>query len=195
MATAYGVEPKRPWRTAVRFWTKIEVGGSDECWPWMGTTNSGYGRLQFTGSDGSRQQPRAHVVAWRAENEQPVPDGMVLHHTCEAKNCCNPHHLIAMKPGEHSRHHIAPGGRCKRGHDDWHVRGKQLRCRTCENELRRKGPREPLLVCKHGHNDWVILPTQRRCRTCMTEYQHEWRARHPEYQRQWRARRAAAEKL
>ena len=35
----------------------------------------------------------------------PIPDGHHLHHECENKGCCNPHHLVPLTPGDHTRRH------------------------------------------------------------------------------------------
>jgi hypothetical protein len=145
MNAAYGVAPKRPWSSSVRFWMNIEVGATDECWPWTGDVfNHGYGRVQVLGSDGSRRAFGAHVVAWRIEHQQPVPDGKIIHHRCQTKLCVNPSHLRAVTRGEHNHIHdnlFKPGHgggrkpqeRCKRGHDDWSTSGTKY-CRTCKRE-------------------------------------------------------------
>jgi hypothetical protein len=109
MATAYGVEPKRPWRTAVRFWTKVEVGGDDECWLWTGTKkNKGYGVIEITDSDGKGRKVRVHRIAYRS-HVGPIPHGVDLHHRCQTRLCCNPSHLELLDHVEHGRLHGLSG--------------------------------------------------------------------------------------
>jgi hypothetical protein len=36
----------------------------------------------------------------------PVPDGHVVHHTCENIHCINPEHLKALTPREHNKVHL-----------------------------------------------------------------------------------------
>jgi len=48
----------------VRFWSNVDVGSPDACWPWLASRDEkGYGR--FRGK-------RAHRLAWEFENG-PVP--------------------------------------------------------------------------------------------------------------------------
>ena len=35
-----------------------------------------------------------HRVAWEAHNAEPIPEGMVLMHTCDNPACFNPEHLV-----------------------------------------------------------------------------------------------------
>ena len=36
---------------------------------------------------------RAHRVAWEIHNKRPVPEDLFVLHSCDIKNCVNPHHL------------------------------------------------------------------------------------------------------
>ena len=77
------------------------------CWIWTGSCNSsGYGVISHAGSI-----LRAHRVSYVLHVGE-IPDGKLLRHTCDVRNCVQPAHL---KPGtyaentadmmERGRHH------------------------------------------------------------------------------------------
>jgi hypothetical protein len=73
-----------------RFWSKVRRGGTDECWEWTaGTNDDGYGVIKVDGRDTG-----AHRIAWvLIARRGPVPDGMVVMHSCDNPPCVNPAHL------------------------------------------------------------------------------------------------------
>jgi hypothetical protein len=73
-----------------KFWSKVEMGGPEECWPFVGSrTPEGYGK--FTIGD---RTYRAHRIAWSIATNQVVSgDLMVRHLKCDNPPCCNPAHL------------------------------------------------------------------------------------------------------
>jgi hypothetical protein len=50
----------------------------------------------------------AHRVAWELKHG-PVPDGMVVMHTCDNPPCCNPEHLVLGTPGDNNRDRVKKG--------------------------------------------------------------------------------------
>lgn len=71
-----------------RFWSRVQVGGPDECWPWLGAKrHHGYGHLYFNG-----RYTGAHRVAYRYANDD-IDDALVVMHLCDNPPCCNPRHL------------------------------------------------------------------------------------------------------
>lgn len=73
-----------------KFWSNIDRSWEDECWPWKAkTTIAGYGRLRVNGV-----RIRAHRYAYELTNG-PIPDGIIIRHTCDNPICCNPDHLVA----------------------------------------------------------------------------------------------------
>ena len=71
-----------------RFWAKVDKSG--DCWLWTaGTMPRGYG--MFT-PHGRGSQTYAHRFSYELVNG-PVPEGMVVRHTCDVRNCVNPSHL------------------------------------------------------------------------------------------------------
>jgi hypothetical protein len=80
---------------AERLWRHVDrSGGPDACWPWVGYTQKGYGRLR--GTDG--RKALAHRVAYEL-SVGPIPDSLHICHTCDNPPCCNPAHLV---PGTHT---------------------------------------------------------------------------------------------
>lgn len=69
-----------------RFWSKVDVRGADECWPWLAGRNAdGYGNF---GIDG--KTINAHRVSFE------LTKGPLKHcalHTCDWPPCCNFGHL------------------------------------------------------------------------------------------------------
>lgn len=69
-------------------WSRVDIKAKDECWPWMGSTNSdGYGTLKFRG-----KYFHAHRVAYELTNG-PIPNRLNILHRCDNPPCCNPAHL------------------------------------------------------------------------------------------------------
>lgn len=75
--------------TEFRFWQFVER--SDGCWLWRGCReSSGYGQL-YDGRVGRAR--RAHVIMWELANSCPVPNGLVVRHSCDNPPCVRPEHL------------------------------------------------------------------------------------------------------
>jgi len=72
-----------------RFWSKVIVGGLDECWPYTGKSTSGKGYGKFAAGGKS---VRAHRYAWKISNG-PIPKDKIVLHKCDNRRCCNLNHL------------------------------------------------------------------------------------------------------
>jgi HNH endonuclease len=77
----------------VRFLAKVDFAGPDECWEWTACRHvrMGHGRLVVGGRAGKVEY--AHRLAWQYW-VGPIPDGLIVRHTCDNPPCCNPAHLI-----------------------------------------------------------------------------------------------------
>lgn len=77
-----------------RFWSKVDVRGPHECWPWLGGTDKyGYGRINSGGKNGTPLV--ASHVALELDRGYPLAPGELACHTCDNPPCCNPVHLFA----------------------------------------------------------------------------------------------------
>lgn len=74
---------------ADRFWSKVRVGATDECWPWLGAIGSGgYGMFRR-----DTRHIRANRMAWILTYGE-IPEHMLACHKCDNPPCCNPAHLF-----------------------------------------------------------------------------------------------------
>lgn len=133
---------RKPKPLAEKLWPRVDRKGPDDCWPYRSAVHRDfYGNLS-NGAKGS--QISSHVAAYVLANG-PVPEGMVVRHTCDYKPCCNPAHLVIGTTKDNvrdmwERGRARPTGRkpldkCQRGHDDWYVQecDGRRRCRLCRN--------------------------------------------------------------
>lgn len=76
-------------RTQERFWKKVDVRTTRECWNWLGwICPKRYGRF------GTKGKPyQAHRVAYEIARGC-IPDGLMIRHMCNNPSCVNPNHLI-----------------------------------------------------------------------------------------------------
>ena len=76
-------------RLILRFFSKVNKKGPNECWEWTGSRNEQrYGQFW----DGVRCI-RAHRFIWELFIGS-IPDGMYICHKCDNPSCCNPEHLF-----------------------------------------------------------------------------------------------------
>jgi predicted XRE-type DNA-binding protein len=70
------------------FWSCVDYGDPDECWPWTGTSRrGGYGIFRV-----GRRFHGAHRIAVLIATGEWAGDLWVLH-SCDFPACCNPAHL------------------------------------------------------------------------------------------------------
>jgi hypothetical protein len=86
----------------LRFWSKVRRGEPDECWPWTGEIDRGYGRFYTTG----REHKHAHRLAYEF-SARPIPAGLHVLHSCDNRPCCNPAHLRVGTNEENVRDRVS----------------------------------------------------------------------------------------
>lgn len=81
------------------FWLKVARGDPDECWEWQaGCDDDGYGTFRHDG-----KMKKAHRLAWIFCSRGPIPDGLVVMHSCDNPPCCNPAHLSLGTVADNNR--------------------------------------------------------------------------------------------
>jgi hypothetical protein len=87
-----------------RFWSKVDK--SADCWLWTGAQKGGgYGAFRFEGKG-----ELAHRVSYSL-SYGPIPDGMLVCHTCDVKACVNPSHLFLGTHSDNMLDMVAKGRR------------------------------------------------------------------------------------
>lgn len=110
------------------------------CWEWQGPLDrDGYGTFYFR-----RRNRRAHRVGYFLRNG-PIPEGLVVNHTCRNRACVNPQHLQlidvtenAMKDSSSPAYVNSQKTICPRGHPYDRHYGKQRYCSICDKEKKRR---------------------------------------------------------
>ena len=96
------------WEQVSRFWSKVNRGGSEECWEWTGVITHGYGEISI-----DHAKYKAHRLSWMLHNGELKADDIVMHE-CDNPSCVNPLHLTGGTPAQNSAAMVARG-RSKKG--------------------------------------------------------------------------------
>lgn len=86
-----------------RFWGFVDrSGGPDACWPWTGCS----GTRNYGSFTANRRSWRPARWLWE-HNHGPIPDGLVVRHTCDNPPCCNPSHHLLGTPADNMADMVA----------------------------------------------------------------------------------------
>lgn len=140
--------------TRERFDAKWVPEPNTGCWLWTAADTGRYGYFRLDGKVGQRRSIGANRAAWLLYRG-PIPEGMMVCHTCDTPICVNPDHLFLGTPLDNMLDKVAKGRqvsgqsrktRCPRGHPydatntrHYNYKGQHYRyCRICCNESSRK---------------------------------------------------------
>lgn len=120
--------------------SRCQIAPETACWEYQGYIHpKGYGILSYRG-----KAWRTHRLSYFL-NRGPIPEGMVICHTCDNRKCCNPLHLF-LGTFDINNKDMAAKSRCKYSVKAWPA-------------------------CKHGHeftpeNTWICKNGWRHCKEC-----------------------------
>lgn len=98
MDGAVGSMTGRPTNRPEDLWKRVQIGGPDECWPWLGARRrKGYGHITV-----NRRGFITHRLAYQLANGVDPGELCVLH-KCDNPPCCNPAHLFLGTHGDNNR--------------------------------------------------------------------------------------------
>jgi hypothetical protein len=96
-----------PATAVARFHTKYQRGGG--CWLWTaGRFANGYGMFMLERLSDRQINTQAHRVAYVLATGD-IPQGRVVMHTCDVRNCVNPAHLVLGDQSDNVRDAAAKG--------------------------------------------------------------------------------------
>lgn len=132
-----------------RFWEKVDQSPENGCWLWVGAIDkNGYRQMRVTPNT-----LKAHRIAYELL-VGPIPDGLILLHSCDSRRCVNPAHLSV--------------GTYKDNYDDMMRKGRN------PNNVRRE-------TCSKGHphipENRYYLRGKSWCKICRHQYITEYNAR------------------
>ncbi len=100
-----------------RFWKRVVLPlnfDNEKCWGWRGSFfQNGYPQLWHNNTN-----MKGNRLSWEI-NRGPIPEGMMVLHTCDNKGCVNPSHLYLGTHTENMKD-ASKRGRHKSGEDHYH---------------------------------------------------------------------------
>ena len=156
-----------------RFWSRVDVKGPDECWPWMAArSNKQYGYFVLKG----RVMLRAHRIAYRLHyGTDALPEAL---HTCDFPPCCNPFHLFAGTTKDNAVDR-AKKGRGHQGDKHW-TRTNPEKIRRGDDSVMRQRP-ELVRAGERHHNARLTILQVIEIRTRFANGEQDFPAMGREY--------------
>jgi hypothetical protein len=118
MSIPYLIEYFQSSASVRRFWDKITIGKSDECWEWQASKRNGYGQYGIWNPYARRYEtPYAHRISYiLSHNMQQIAKGLCVLHACDNRACCNPSHL-SLGTKQDNTIDMVKKRRCRLGED------------------------------------------------------------------------------
>ena len=91
-----------------RILRRLPDATDDECWFTTYKPNATTGYVQI-GSECKGPVRLLHRLVWEMHNAEPIPEGMVIMHSCDNPSCCNPSHLSAVSQSVNVNDSVAKG--------------------------------------------------------------------------------------
>ena len=95
------------WSWINRFWKYVDVRDDKECWEWVRAKSTRYG-VFVVQHMGQKRNIQAHRFSYMI-TKGPIPEGLVILHSCDNKRCVNPNHLSAGTDQDNVLEAIARG--------------------------------------------------------------------------------------
>lgn len=136
-----------------RFWEKVQKGGVDDCWSWLGALcPNKYGRIKR--GTGLRTE-LAHRLSY--ELTYGHPGTMCVLHKCDNPSCCNPKHLfLGTQTDNHAD--MVKKRRNYFGSDHWSARIDEEQVKS----IRRDGRSYDEIAATHGIPKYLVSQVRRR---------------------------------
>ena len=125
-----------------RFWDKVIIKNSKECWNWIGGKNKGYGIFYYGKSYSAHRLLFLSIYG-------SIPKGLQVDHKCRNRSCVNPHHLRLLTNKENVLIGIGPTAinkrktHCPKGHEynnknTYIDKNGWRNCRHCHRTIHKK---------------------------------------------------------